>query len=183
MTWLKLDDSFGDHPKIDALSDGAYRLHVQAMNYAARNLLDGRVPDGRPERLMQRFKRGYLVELERAGLWERNGAGWMIHDFLVYNPSKEEVEERRKKRAEAGAKGGKRSSKKRASAKPKAQASASAKAQAAGTNGERTPTRPVGNGSDSVSTVVGRPPPPAPTGVGGSHIEHVRAARKSLRKR
>ena len=34
MPYLNLDDEFTEHPKIDALSDGAFRLHVEAMSRA-----------------------------------------------------------------------------------------------------------------------------------------------------
>ena len=107
MPWIKLDDNFAEHPKVLAVSDGAFRLHVRAMGYASRLLTDGDVsasalyalkPGRRGERLAE--------ELVAAGIWERHGKAWRIHDYLHYQPSKEHVLEVRKERATSGKRGG-----------------------------------------------------------------------------
>jgi hypothetical protein len=36
MPYLNLDDGFPEHEKVDALSDGAYRLWTSALAYCAR---------------------------------------------------------------------------------------------------------------------------------------------------
>ena len=36
MPYLNLDDNYPDHPKVEALSDAAYRLHGACLFYAAR---------------------------------------------------------------------------------------------------------------------------------------------------
>ncbi len=41
MPWLKIDDGFAEHRKIVGLNDRAFRLHVVALVYCARNLTDG----------------------------------------------------------------------------------------------------------------------------------------------
>lgn len=92
MTWVKLDDAFGDHPKILGLSDSAFRLHVLSLCYSARYLTDGNVPTA--------FVRGHgedADELWRAGLWFDNGDGYEIHDYLAYNPSREDVRHERER--------------------------------------------------------------------------------------
>ena len=35
MPFLNLDDNFADHPKVDALTDGAFRLHVAGVTVGA----------------------------------------------------------------------------------------------------------------------------------------------------
>ncbi len=65
MPFLNLDDNFADHPKIDGLSDGAFRLHVSGMLYAAKHMTDGKVPVERVDRLMRRYKRTYLPSSSR----------------------------------------------------------------------------------------------------------------------
>lgn len=95
--WLKIDDGFSDHRKVDGLSDGAFRLHVAGMNYAARTDTNGHIPTSRPARLTPTFKRQYITELESAGLWDAVDDGWWIHDFLVYNPSAEDLKAKRDK--------------------------------------------------------------------------------------
>lgn len=96
MTWLKIDDGFAQHPKIEELSDGAFRLHVAAMAYAARNLTDGFIPSRTALRLTHTAKPKHLKELTEVGLWDQGGDdGWMIHDYLLYNPSRAHVEAER----------------------------------------------------------------------------------------
>lgn len=41
MSWVRLDDGFADHPKIAALDDRAFRIHIWALCYSARHLTDG----------------------------------------------------------------------------------------------------------------------------------------------
>lgn len=103
MTWVRLDDTFPDHPKVIGLTDTAFRCHVTALCYAGRYLTDGHIPTGA---LRLIGTRKAAQELEAANLWERTDHGWHIRDFLEYNPSKEEVETQRERRKEAGRRGG-----------------------------------------------------------------------------
>lgn len=104
MAWVKMDDSFPDHPKIAALSDRAFRLHVSAMCLCARSMTDGHVPSAWMKRLGTTTK--LIAELRDHKLWDDAEGGFQIHDFLKYNPSREQVENRREERAESGRKGG-----------------------------------------------------------------------------
>ena len=99
MPWLRLDDGFGDHPKIVGLSDRAFRAHVLGLVYCARQATDGFVPKAAAPR------GNATRELERAGLWSTTRGGWMIHDFLEYNPSRAESDSNRRAKSMAGAKG------------------------------------------------------------------------------
>lgn len=101
MAWLRLDDGFGEHPKIDALSDTAFRLHVCGMAYSARNHTDGLIPLDKVRRLIPRYRQTALQELLDTGLWKPvlDGA-FTIHDFLDYNPSREQVMADRKRNAD-----------------------------------------------------------------------------------
>lgn len=94
MTWVKIDDHFADHPKILALSDAAYRAYVDGLCYCARYLTDGKIADAPLKKLA---RRGAVAELEQAGLWKRNGAGVIVHDYLVYQEDSATVMERRRK--------------------------------------------------------------------------------------
>lgn len=88
MPYLNMDDSFPDHPKVDGLSDGAFRLHVSAMCYAAKHLTDGYIPPERVSRLTPRYKAAQLDELIKAGLWVKHDTGHRIHDYLDWNKSR-----------------------------------------------------------------------------------------------
>lgn len=94
MTWLKLDDGYPDHPKIQRLGDDYDRgvsLDLQAMCYAARNLTDGFIPRRVFAHQLETIDR--LVEV---GRWEVVDGGYLIHDFLEYNPSREQVMRQRR---------------------------------------------------------------------------------------
>lgn len=93
MTWIKLDHAFSENPKVIGLSGNAVRLDIFAMCYAARNETDGKVPATALAAL--RGKPKDAEELIAAGRWHKNGTGWIIHDYLKYNPSAKQMEERR----------------------------------------------------------------------------------------
>ena len=94
MTWLRLDDSFYEHPKVVGLTDAAFRLHVRGLCYCSRLTTDGFITDAL---MRQTFPRAaqQTKELVSARLWTREQGGYRIHDFLKYNPSREEVESKR----------------------------------------------------------------------------------------
>jgi hypothetical protein len=102
MAWLKIDDGFPEHPRVDPLTHKAFRLHVTAMCLAARKLTDGYISekDARLCRMQAGVATGAIAELEGSGLWERNGDGWHIRDYLDYNPSAEQVKAERERAAE-----------------------------------------------------------------------------------
>lgn len=94
--WVKLDDQFHDSPKIVGLSLEAIGLHALALSYCGDRLTDGHLSGGWVR--MRSAGRGELAEeLIEAGIWSRNGNGYLIHDFLDYNPSREQVEGEREK--------------------------------------------------------------------------------------
>lgn len=106
MPWFRIDDSFYDHPKVFDAPDCALALWVRAGTWSARNLTDGFVPAGMPARLCDDPDTA-VRELVRRGLWSRaKGGGYQFHDWSVYQPSRESVEDLRAKRAEAGRRGG-----------------------------------------------------------------------------
>lgn len=104
MSWLKLDDSFPEHEKVADLTDKAFRVHVSALCYAARNLTDGHLPRSVVKTLTL-GKAAPITELLAVGLWDNNGNGYLIHDYLDYNPSREHVQAERERRQSAGRKG------------------------------------------------------------------------------
>lgn len=104
MTWVRLEPDFPDHPKVVNLSDDAFRAFIGGLCYCNHYLTDGRIPAGAVRRLVHR--RAVAVELVKAGLWDQNGDGMIVHDFLDYQPTRSEVEAARLQRVEAGRSGG-----------------------------------------------------------------------------
>lgn len=120
MPWAKFDDRFISHPKVLAAGPLAIALHMRAIVYSALHLTDGIIrrrqlnhilcweddvedfPEG-PPRNLELVKR-----LVNAGLWEEapEGEGWQIHDYLDWNPSREQAQAISKARSEAGRKAG-----------------------------------------------------------------------------
>jgi hypothetical protein len=104
MTWVRLDDKFYQHPKVMGLSDKAYRCHVNGLCFSAQYDLDGEIPATALASLRGTPK--VAAELVEARLWDTTSrGGWVIHDYLVYNRSKLQVEEARAKKADAGRRG------------------------------------------------------------------------------
>jgi len=101
MPWVKLDDRFPSHRKVALLSDRAFRLHVSAICWCAENLTDGHISD-RELTLVANIRaiKATAKQLEEAGVWDRTDEGWLIHDYLDYNPSREQVLLERKRNAE-----------------------------------------------------------------------------------
>lgn len=111
MPWARLDDNFHSHPKVRQVwrCRPALGLYAMSLSYCMAFGTEGRIPPEFVEdQLPDAGERGTVVaELERAGLWESNGNGWHVHDFLDYNPSNADIEERReadreRKRKERG---------------------------------------------------------------------------------
>jgi hypothetical protein len=124
MAWFRCDDRLGDHPKVMALDEKllpAMGLWTLCGVYASKHLTDGFVP----RKVVRMYGGDRLAkELERVGLFKPAHGGWTMHDYLDWNPSKEQVLEIRSKRQASGQAGG------RASGQARAQANASPLAQA-----------------------------------------------------
>ena len=109
MPFLTLDDGFPDHPKVDGLTDSAFRLHVSGLFYASKQLTDGHIPAHRVPRLVPRFRPRTAAELVERGLWVPTDDGYLIHDYLDWNRSRAQVETDREHkkavRSAAGRKG------------------------------------------------------------------------------
>lgn len=99
MAWARLDDQFVEHPRIVGLTDRAFRLQVAAICHANRKLTDGHISTHDAKVLCAMTSAGpaRIAELVDAGVWETNGDGWQLRDYLQWNPPAEIVKERRRK--------------------------------------------------------------------------------------
>jgi hypothetical protein len=134
VVWFKVDDSFYDHPKVFDAPDCAVALWIRAGCWSARNLTDGFVPSSLPARLCGDPDTA-VRDLLRRGLWLRVSGGYQFHDWVDYQPTADQVEGLRRKRAEAGRRGGLARAAKQKPSKSQAIASGVAKQNP-------TPTRP-----------------------------------------
>lgn len=102
MGWAKFDDRYSWHPKIIDAGPYAELLDMRAIIYSVGAETDGfvsvsalpRIAHGIPTPLS---RAGALVEV---GRWSTVDGGWQIHDFLEYQPSRDDRLEWRAKGAE-----------------------------------------------------------------------------------
>lgn len=98
---LKIYDEFLEDETILALKDRTYRLHVSALVYCSRNLTDGEVTD-KAVRVLQAIL-GYspakhIAELVAASVWvPLDQGGWLIRNYLEFNPDAVTVKKERAK--------------------------------------------------------------------------------------
>ena len=149
MSWVRLDDSFCDHPKILAIGPIGIAIQIRALCYCARHLTDGIIlrevvpslligleywalETGGNElvgALEQATEMDWPAILVEAGVWEIVEQGYRIHDYLEYNPSRREIRKLRELKKKAGQAGG--------------QASAQARAKHSGSEILNSPTPPL----------------------------------------
>ena len=92
MPWVRLDESFADHPKVERVGPLAAWLHVTALCYSARHLTDGRIPKAKAVRLADiPDPAEHVAALLSEGMWVEEPDHYVIHDYLDYQPSRESV--------------------------------------------------------------------------------------------
>jgi hypothetical protein len=89
--WVKIDTSYLRNPKITSVSAPATLMHLASILWTADQLTDGNIPKRTlnelaiAARISRPVATRCAIELEHAGLWERNGDGWHLHDFAKMN--------------------------------------------------------------------------------------------------
>ena len=95
MPWARLDDKAWTNDKLRQISNDALALYLIGISYSAGELTDGYIDDTMILALcaMRRIKdaEAAIAELSSSGLLQRQERGWLIHDFLVYNKSRQQV--------------------------------------------------------------------------------------------
>lgn len=97
MSWAKLDDRWPTHRKSVLAGPLARDLYVCGLCYCNGHLTDGFIPEQSvpslaPGQAKPRLAAQRLVEV---GLWERVDGGYRVHDYHDWNPSSQEVREKR----------------------------------------------------------------------------------------
>jgi hypothetical protein len=116
-TYIRVHDGMDDHPKIEGLSDAAFRALIRCWQYCSRQLTDGVLTNTAFNNRAKtpRVRR----ELHDAGLVHPAGVTCVheacptalpghvqMHDYLQHQRSAAEVAELKRKRSEAGRRGG-----------------------------------------------------------------------------
>src|SRR5512146_2680288 len=97
MPWIKLDDQWMDHPKIIRAGRDARDVWLASITWCAKHLTDGYFPAemlptfcfmaGVDVANCQDFARTLLDTC----LWDIDGEQYRVHDYLDYNPTKEQT--------------------------------------------------------------------------------------------
>jgi hypothetical protein len=108
MARVILDDRLPDHPKFARVGPLAGWLYICGLAYCNRLLTDGHIPAAAVRRLADVDDPDALAALlVRERLWEPDGDGFRVHDYLDYQQSRTQSESTSAARSRAGRKGGK----------------------------------------------------------------------------
>lgn len=89
MTWIKLDDTIIDNPKVIGLSGDAFKMYIAGLCYSSRFLTDGYL---NPLIVKKIGSKKCAKELVSSGLWIEKDEGFQVHDYLKHQSSKAQVE-------------------------------------------------------------------------------------------
>lgn len=109
MAWFKADDRIMEHPKfLAARAKGGHSVigvWFEAGTWANGQMTDGFIPRSWAILNNAETEAGVLVEV---GLWHEDAArdGWQMHDYSDYQPTREELENKREKDLERKRRGG-----------------------------------------------------------------------------
>ena len=123
MGWVRLDDDFPHHPKALAAGAEGVALYVAGLCYCSKQETDGRIPRAAIPLLVADLRKPLEVaeRLITVGLWEDEPGCYIVRNYLEYQRSKEEIEEIREQKREAGRRGGLASGRSRRGSKPEAE--------------------------------------------------------------
>lgn len=101
--YIRVDVLLMEHPKVEELSDRAFRSLIDLWCYCGRQRSDGIVTERRWKAVPPKPR----AELLAAGLAEEIGLGGgvVMHDYTEHQRSRAEVDELSERRAEAGRRG------------------------------------------------------------------------------
>lgn len=116
-TYIRVHDGLDDHPKIEGLSDAAFRALVRCWALCSRQLTDGRLTDAafrnraktpkvRRELIDAELVHGPAFRCSHEHCPPPPDGHVQMHDYLDHQRSAAEVAELKRKRAEAGRRGG-----------------------------------------------------------------------------
>ncbi len=96
--WIRIDDKLPTNPKVMELSNRAFRAYITALCHCGQHLTDGIVSRTAAKRLaIAPRTQNELLEARLITPQTNGSGGFEIHDYLVYNPSADEVKEKQGK--------------------------------------------------------------------------------------
>lgn len=98
MSWFALDDKSHGNPKVVTAGNAAWGLWCRCGAWSADHLTDGHIPAAIARLYGTRTEIAALVD---ASLWVPDGDGYVMPDYLDFNPGRDRVLEQRRQRSEA----------------------------------------------------------------------------------
>lgn len=95
MAYVRIDDAAMDHPKILELSDAQLCLWLRGLCYCQKHLTDGFLTDTAIKSM--RAKAGDAKRLCELVLWEAAPGGFLVHDYLDWNDSRDMTVHRKRR--------------------------------------------------------------------------------------
>ena len=112
MAWTRIDGLFLKNAKIQRAGVYGMALYLSGLIHCNNSMTDGFIDEALLPGLcgdaFQTVGKKSAKKLVEVGLWNKVEGGYVVNDFLDFNRSKDEIEEINQKRAEAGAKGGRK---------------------------------------------------------------------------
>lgn len=92
MSWIRLDDQIAHHPKFAQCGLSSW-VWVCCIAYSQKFLTDGFIPTGAVQSIAAGVSRPltHVNRLVKARLLDKVDGGYVVHDYLVHNPSAAEV--------------------------------------------------------------------------------------------
>ena len=110
MAWARIDDNFFNHPKVRKAGKDAVILYVAMLCHSNAFTTEGFITNEMLELIgsqaFQRRPKELADRLVECDLLDEVDGGYMIHDFLDYNYSRQQIDEIKSKRSDAGKQGG-----------------------------------------------------------------------------
>jgi len=106
MAWVRIESSVARHKKFQQAGPAASWLWLCGLLYCQEGLTDGVIP--RESLRYLGVHRALMLSrrLVAAGLWEKQNAGWFVHDYLDFQQDAESVRRLQEVRRKAGKLGG-----------------------------------------------------------------------------
>lgn len=167
MAWVRLDDKRSTNRKLMRAGFAARGLDEAMMCWSAHGETDGHITEADVAMIAMghgcKRWQPLVALLLREGRWEPEPGGWLIHDYLEFNPSKADREAERERKRAAGQIGGLRSGEARSKQTPKQPASEPAKQNSSDAGSETANPRPVPSRPAAASpSETHDPPDPSP---------------------
>jgi hypothetical protein len=97
VSFAALDDKFHSHPKVLIAGNAAAGLYARSLAYCADQLTDGFVPEAWASSCGSRAE---IASLLASKLWRKRRGGFVLPDYLEFNPSRADVLQKRVSAAE-----------------------------------------------------------------------------------